>query len=246
MEAAMPPILKYISTALLLPALAVPLLSHAQAGPMPPGEYRTDQGWGTLEIKPAAGGKQAFTIDAIGANAHTCSLDGTIQDHHASVDTGAPGPRCEIDFHPKGGGFDIDSKTNEACRAFCGARASYDGLYLKPPAGCTTAEIKKTRADFAKLYAAKDYAGAQAALAPVIAHCASMLWTNEDGQIRNDLAVTYHHLGKSAECRKVLEPLRELAEQTDDDIKGGYPPADAENNIAIARPTRTNLKLCRK
>jgi len=42
-----------------------------------------------------------------------------------------------------------------------------------------------------------------------------------------------------------LQPLAEHTAQTDDDIKGMYPPFQADIFLPVVRATRTNLKLCR-
>jgi len=226
-------------------ALTCPAAALAQPAPLAPGEYLTEQGWGRMTIEPAAGGAQKFTIEALGANAHSCSLDGAIRGRQARLeDTGEKDRPCVVDFTPKGGGIEVMPKTEEACRAFCGMRARFDGLYLKPAPGCGGDQVQKTRAAFKRIYDKKDYAQARATLAPVLATCGKTLSFEEESWVRNDLAITYYRLGDLAECRRALDPLRELAALSAAEVRDGFPPADAELRAPIARAARANLKLC--
>jgi hypothetical protein len=230
----------------LLPALAALHFSFAcaqGAGPAP-GEYIGTHGSGKLNIAAPAGGGQKFTLQSYGANGHSCDLDGVIHGRQARVDTEKGMAACVIDFTAKGADLDVVSKTDDACRFFCGARAAFDGAYLQPPPGCKTVEMKKTRAAFKQAYDKKDYAQARATLAPLLGTCKTILDDFDESRIRNDLAVALYHQGDLAECRKVLEPLRELAAMNDKKIDEGYPPSDADTYKPIARAARTNLRLC--
>lgn len=238
--------MKSTSALRLLAALTALHFSFAcaqGAGPAP-GEYIGAHGSGNLNIAAPAGGGQKFTLQSYGANGHSCSLDGVIHGRQARVDTEKGSPACVIDFAAKGADIDVVSKTDDACRFFCGARAAFDGAYLQPPLGCKTAEMKKTRAAFKQAYDKKDYAQARATLAPLLAGCKTILDDFDESRIRNDLAVALYHQGDLAECRKVLDPLRELAAMNDKKIDEGYPPSDAETYKPIARAARTNLRLC--
>jgi hypothetical protein len=64
--------------------------------------------------------------------------------------------------------------------------------------------------------------------------------------MRNDLAVTLHHLGDDAGCLKVLEPLKELAALTEEQVRKehGIEPMLVGDWVSIAGATRTNWKLC--
>lgn len=129
-------------------------------------------------------------------------------------------------------------------RGYCGARASFDGLYYKPDKGCERAAVRKTRADFKRLYDKKAYGDARAALEPLLSRCKKTLDLDADGWIRNDLAVALYHLGDPAACRNVLEPLAKDAAKTDAAIREEQLPSDADSAVRLARATRTNLKLC--
>jgi len=217
-------------------------IAHAQ---LAPGEYITQNGWGVLKIEAPAGGAQKFSIEAVGANAHTCSLDGAIRGRQARVATGDKEPPCVVDFVPKGAGIDVQPKSDEACRAFCGARAQFEGLYDKPAPGCRVGEIAKTRTTFKQQYDKKAYLEARATLIPVLDNCSKTLTDIDEGWIRNDLAITLYRLGDMAECQRVLEPLKELAAMSPKQIEENYPPSDAQNQAPIARAARANLNLCK-
>ncbi|HEY4370997.1 MAG TPA: hypothetical protein VGN52_03585 [Burkholderiales bacterium] len=208
-----------------------------------PGEYLGASGGGALMVSPAAGGAQKFTLEANGANGHTCGVDGEIRGRQARVPAEEGQPACVIDFKAKGDDFDVTG--SDTCRFFCGARATIDGPYLKPAAGCRSAEIKKTRAQFKQAYDRKDYAGARTLLTPLLANCNKTMGDFEDSSIRNDLAVTLYHLNDLAACRQVLESMRELAGMDDQALADNYPPSDAETYRPLARAARTNLRLCK-
>lgn len=110
------------------------------AGPTP-GEYGTKQGWGGLQVSDK-GGARHFEILAVGANGHTCSLEGTLQGDKAEVRDASDTP-CKLAFKPVAGGFSIAALTQDSCRDYCGMRASFEGDYLKLPAGCTHPERRQ-------------------------------------------------------------------------------------------------------
>jgi hypothetical protein len=105
--------------------------------------------------------------------------------------------------------------------------------------------VAASRKTFKRQYDAKDFAAAQATLAPVLGDCSKTLDWITTGRVRNDLAITQFRLGDRAGCLKTLEPLAEDAAKTDQGVKDSYPPADAEDILPVARAARTNLKLCK-
>lgn len=228
-------------------ALAALLLSPAcvlaATDTLRPGEYITEGGWGVLTIS-TAGGRTAFSIEAVGANGHTCSLDGEIRNLRARLDLDEEGKVCEVTFLPKAESIDVSSVDAELCRYFCGMRASFEGEYLRPGPGCGTKESSATRKQFKKLYDAKSYAEAAALLEPLLSRCSKTLDWLENGQVRNDLAITQYHLGRLADCRKTLEPLIEEASKTEGELRETYPPSDFESYLPIAKATLHNAKLC--
>jgi hypothetical protein len=231
--------------AALLLITAVPLTAFSGQTNPPPGEYITESGWGNLIIKNGKAGAVIFTIMSIGANAHTCDLEGEIRNGRAELEADQKnGKPCIVTFGQKGNDIGVAAATFEECRAYCGARAGFDGLYLKPAKGCDSAAIKKRRAAFKRLYDKKAYAEAKTELKPVLDGCKKTLYWIEDGRIRNDLAITEYKIGNTAACRQILKPLADDAAKTDEDLRGNYPPADAESYMPVIKATRTNLRLC--
>ncbi|HYH41503.1 MAG TPA: hypothetical protein VD867_05945 [Burkholderiales bacterium] len=224
----------------LLGLVAAPAFAFAQ-GSLQPGEYLDGSG-GFLIIKPATGGGVPFTLHTVGGNKHICDAQGTIGKNGQAVlksDDNAP---CTLDFTTKAEGVEVSLK--KVCVGFCGARATLDGMFLKPATGCDRAGVRMSRAEFKKLYDKKAYAEARSVLEPVFKRCSKTLDSREDGWIRNDLGLTFARLGDAGACRKTLEPLAEDAGKTDAKIREELPPNEADSLIRIARAARTNLKLC--
>lgn len=229
----------------LASALLLMAFSAAQAAEPAAGRYITERGWGRLAITKTPAGKLGFRIGAIGANAHSCEVEGEIRGGKAVLAAEEKGARpCTIRFTPKAqGAVEVEHDGGE-CRAFCGARADFAGTYLTPAAGCDDAERGRTRKQFKQLYDARSYPQALATLAPLLQACGPTLDWLETGRIRNDLAVTQHKLGDLAGCLQTLAPLAEDARRTDEQIRSDFPPTDAESYAPIVRATRTNLRLC--
>ena len=226
-------------------ALAIlPVPASAQQATPPPGEYVTDGGGGNLTVKNQKSGTAAFSIMVLGANGHTCTLDGEIKQGRAELAESPKDKPCMITFRQRGHDIDVVAVTPEDCRGYCGMRAWFEGLYLTPPKGCDSASLRKTRVAFKRLYDKKSYEQAKAALAPVIASCEKTLYWTEAGRIRNDLAITEYKLGNMAACRQILAPLSADAEKTDEELRDNYPPTDADNYLPVIKATRTNLRLC--
>jgi hypothetical protein len=220
-------------------ALAVAISCSANAADsVRAGNYENPNG--NLVVTDAAGSLK-FKIDAFGANGHTCSLDGDIQENQAKLE-GDESP-CIVKFNVSAKGIDVTS--NEACRYFCGMRAHFDGTYFKPAPGCSSDERSSARDAFKASYAKKDYAAARTKLEPLLTQCAPLLSWLEKPSIRNDLAVTLYHLHDRAACLSVLEPLAEDASKTDDAIRDNYPPTDADDYLPLVKAAQTNLKLCK-
>jgi hypothetical protein len=230
--------LRLLAAALALPcALLGPAAASAQAGNPAAGEYIFERGSGQLRIK--ADGH--FDITTIGANAHTCALDGTIARGKAKLD----GTDCVVNFAASADKVKVTTNGAEQCRDSCGARAGFEGTYTRPTPGCTDKAVAATRRNFKRQYHAKNYAAARTTLAPVLSDCDETLdWITKDW-IRNDLALTQYKLDDRAACLKTLQPLAEDAALSDEGVKENYPPADAEIFLPVVRATRTNLKLCR-
>ncbi|SEK52496.1 hypothetical protein SAMN05518845_101648 [Variovorax sp. YR750] len=212
-------------------------LAAAEPATPPAGDYIYEGGSGSLRVKPNG----HFDITTIGANAHTCALDGTIARGKAKLDdTG-----CVLSFALNADKVQVTTNGSDQCRDYCGMRAGFEGAYIRPAPACTDKAVAGSRKSFKRLYDAKDYATAQTTLAPVLSDCDKTLDWITKAWLRNDLALTQFKLNDRAACLKTLQPLAEDAARTDDGIKENYPPADAEIFLPVVRATRTNLKLCR-
>jgi hypothetical protein len=212
-------------------------LAAAQTATPPAGDYIYERGSGSLRVKPDG----HFDITTIGANAHTCALDGTIVRGKAKLDDSA----CVVNFAVNADKVQVTTNGADQCRDNCGARAGFEGTYTRPIPACTDKAVANSRKTFKRQYDAKDYAAAQTILAPVLSDCDKTLDWITKAWLRNDLALTQFKLNDRAACLKTLQPLAEDADRTDDGIKDNYPPADAEIFLPVVRATRTNLKLCR-
>jgi len=229
--------------------LAVALAAAAATGAafaQAPGEYVTERGWGNLAVKPGKGGAMAFEINAIGGNMHICNLDGEIRGGRALLEGIDDKNPCIVTFKPVPQGLDVATTTEDACRQYCGARAHFAGLYLRPAKGCAGKEVTATRAAFKRHYDAKRFAEARTLLEPVLAGCAKTLGWIDEAWVRNDLAITQYRLGDRAGCLKTLDPLVADAGKTDAQLQGDYPPSDYDTYRRAVGATRANLKLCRE
>jgi hypothetical protein len=215
---------------------------HAADAPIEAGEYITEGGWGRLSIKPAKGAKLRFAIDAVGANGHTCDLSGEIRNSRAVLEGEDKAKPCVVEFYAAKNGVNVSS---DECRYYCGVRAGFDALYLKPAAGCEGAARDKAEKSFKKLYGHKNYPEAKTTLEPLLKNCLKTLHSAELGSIRNDLAITMYKLGDFAGCLGVLEPYVADAKLSDEKLREDLPPADGDMLVDVVRAARTNLKLCR-
>jgi hypothetical protein len=226
-------------------------VNKTQANEVTAGEYETDTGWGTLKISNAKNQTLNFSIVAIGGNASTCTLNGEIQNNLAVLHNDTPDQPCIIKFQPKDTGIDVSSSKPDNCRYFCGARANFIGLYLKPVPGCSDKEQQQTRQLFKQLYDKKAYKKAYTTLEPLLRLCIKTLDWLDFASISNDLAVTQYHLGLFADCQNTLAAVTASVGQTgqpfpktEKGLKAMLPPADFDNYLPIAKTTWTNTRLC--
>jgi len=223
---------------LLVFSLALP----AAAQKLIPGDYVTEGGWGNLTLSPGPEGAMHFTIESVGANGHSCSLEGDLRNGKATLEALDENETCEVTMVATSKGVEVHG--DDECRSYCGARAGFEGLYLQPAPECRYTAVASARKKFKRLYDAKKFAEARGVLVPVLTKCESTLDWLTSGRIRNDLAVTLHKLRDFTGCRAVLDPLTEDAALSDEEIREKYPPSDADSVMPIVRATRTNLRLC--
>jgi len=214
-----------------------------QAQTLAPGTHAVEGGWGSLVIQPATAKGQAFDLQALGGNAHSCQLDGVVVNRVATLE-GADDKPCRVRFVPKGNALHVQDGSQGACSLYCGMRASFEGVYEPLPKACETPAVSQARKQFKRAYDAKQFGQARTTLQNLWDACGRWMHWSEAGRIRNDLAITHHHLGDPAACRAVLQPLAADAAKTDAQIREDWPPSDADGFLPIARATRHNLKLC--
>ena len=225
--------------------------ASAQSPPPRPGHYVTYRSWGSLVVRPADAGAAPFDLSSVGANGHTCELEGRIAGGLAVILGDGSAEKCVVRFRAlKGGGLSVDTDPStapaDACRAYCGARAAFDGDYYPPDKGCDESERGATRARFQAFYDAKRYGDALKTLAPLLGACGDTMPWVEEARVRNDLALTHYRLNDKGGCRAVLAPLAKDAKRSDDDIRDTDAPADAEEYLPEVKAARANLALCGK
>lgn len=221
----------------------------AQAAPVvPAGDYVLDGGGGQLRIEPRADAMR-FSIDVVGGNAHTCSLSGRLVGTQGRTDD-ADGPDsvCRIQIQPSADGLQMTvapvPATSEACRSYCGMRASFEGRYLKPQGVCTAAEQRRARDAFLAHYRAKRFDEAVATLAPVLAQCRPLIdWIRLD-RLRNDLALAHLHAGQAGTCTTLLRQTVAAESANEAALREALPPMDFDSYLPTARATWHNLRLC--
>ncbi|MGB7192464.1 MAG: hypothetical protein WBD81_03330 [Collimonas pratensis] len=222
--------------------------SHGIAqGVMPSiGNYITEGGWGNLSIQQKKPEGIVFEIHSFGANAHSCQLEGEIRNGRATLESSDKEKPCLIDFQPSSRGVNVVPQTLQECREYCGMRAGFDGLYLKPVRGCENIDRQATKDKFKHLYDGKNYRDARLTIETLLNSCSTTLGQYELGAIRNDLAITQYHLGDFSGCLNTLEPYAKDAAIAANDAVKDYPPADAEAYSGILDAARTNIKLCHR
>ncbi|HEX2546369.1 MAG TPA: hypothetical protein VHL79_15925 [Ramlibacter sp.] len=219
---------------LLAAVLLTPASALAQQQPAA-GTYVTTGGWGTLKIEPDG----AFTLETLGANGHSCGLDGRIVRGRATLED-----NCVLRFDRKAAAIHVaplsaTDTARQACRAFCGARAHFEGDYHPRPPACADDAVQAERARFLVDYRARRYPDAAARLEQVLARCGRSLWWMTDAEVRNDLALAQHRAGRAAACAATLKPLDRLLAG---DVH--FPPLEREWADAFLPQVRFNRSLC--
>lgn len=211
------------------------------------GEYIEAGGSGNLVISRVPNMNLTFSMEIVRVNGHRCSLEGEIQDGRSIlIADDNVNDSCVVMFTPTSDGINVNAEDYNNCRSHCGARADLSETltFLRPAAGCDASSLASSLEKFKRLYDGKAFSKAQAVLAPLLANCKKTLGWLEEGQIRNDLAITQYHLGHSIDCLKTLEPLSENAASLDEEIY--LEPSDAFDYLPILHAARTNLRLCKR
>lgn len=217
----------------------------ADASAVEPGEYVYVEGGQAHGVLVVKGGR--FKVDTLGANCHLCSLTGTLKGNVGMTTDGDE--TCRISITGNHGTLKLDSGNTDACRSYCGERATFEGEYRRPPEACTgrsrAARLMQARAQYAK----KDYAAAEAAFTSLIGECASdMDWIEVD-RVRSELALTQFHLGERTKCLATLSETTAMRNYDDSDGQSdasfGLLPCDAEDYQSTGKAIMHNAALCK-
>jgi hypothetical protein len=216
----------------------------ATSNALQPGEYITEKGWGRLLLKKQ-NGALTFSLEST-TGEDVCALDGAI-DGDRGVAKGDNGqPDCSVKFTSMQQGINVTAATPNECKAFCGYNGDFEAPYLRVKDGCGRDDLDRTRTAFKRFYDGKNYKAALTTLSPALAKCLPTLEWEEEGAIRNDLAITQYKNGLYAQCLATLDKYAEDAGKDDDAAVDGWTPVLADRYLAIVRAARTNIGLCRK
>jgi hypothetical protein len=201
------------------------------------GTYVTEGGWGTLSVYKDG----RFHIQSIGANGHSCDVEAVLNGMKATTSEG-----CSILFERSLDRVHVspDLRTEETCRHHCGTRAAFEGDYFSEVLACRAQLVNQDRSRFAGLYKERKYREAAEVLGTLLTRCGRFLYWQPDAEVRNDLAVTYHHLHDDAACIGVLSPLRRVFVEDERLTARAFTPADADWGEQMVNTTRFNWKAC--
>lgn len=104
---------------------------------------------------------------------------------------------------------------------------------LPAPIMCGEATGKRIRAEFQKRYDKKDYASAYELVDGFLEACDQDLPTLSRSWLRNDLALTAHHLGRDARCLEIA-------------ADAGLQDVGTPEEAALQKAVEANLALCEK
>ena len=227
-------------------ALATIFVAGVAAAAAPvAGHYVAEHGAGELTVSRVRVALR-FSIEALGSNGHSCSLEGPIARGVGTTEDGGSGV-CRVGFKPIPGGYEVQSLTVDACRDWCGARAGFDNRYVVLPTQCERPRYDARHADFMRLYKARRYAQALLPATALHRECARFQWFVDADALANDIAITQYHLGQPRQCLATLRGTFGWDYDADDDTSGTYlPPAEAESYAPVAKATVTNRRLCEK
>jgi hypothetical protein len=239
---------RLLVAALLLFATST-IAAEKESAVISPGQYIRSGDSGTLKIRRGDAAKLIFEIESIGGNCHSCSVSGTISGKLGQADSWAANgsdSNCRITFERHGAELQISSATPEECRAYCGARADFEGNYKSAPALCIRSSQQNIRNKFLKLYRLRDYANAIKILEPLLSQCSEFVNWIEIDNIRNDLALAQFHSGNPEACLKTLAATRAASYASEENLKDEFPPCDFDNYVNVAKAAWYNKSLCEK
>jgi len=237
--------------------LFVPLVGNAAStvGPLEIGDYATEGGWGHLSIKRDAHSDLRFQIHAIGANRHSCDLEGSIEGNTGRATEGDVSfPPCLVAFERNAAAITVGVSSDGAdnfqnCRSYCGMRAIFEGTYVALPPGCESAERRRSHDGFLRLYQSGDYAKALEVVRTLQTTCGKFLAAfDEVDSVHNDAAITLHHLGDDNACLQELAKTKAAMSKGEAELRKDMAgaPADFDLYLPVAKATWFNLKVCRR
>jgi hypothetical protein len=245
--------------ALFLAGLLPLLLAIAQPAMAAPADARPRAGTyerssGVLTVIKEPGGAHRFRIFTRGGNSHVCELSGSLVGPIGRTeDEGLDA--CVVTLTAKGSSVNVsivsvrvNTVPPRSCPQYCGMLASFDGTYLMPAPACRMAAREATRERFIAAYRAKRYVVAEATLDRMYRDCGELLWWMEKDEVRSDLAIVRHHLGRDAACLAILVQTL-AADVSDRDELRDLPHFrhrghDFDNYLPVARAIWRNRALC--
>lgn len=230
-----------LRAALTVVALAACALAWAAAPRA--GLYAAEGGAGELRIDAARSGLR-FSIESLGANGHTCSLEGEVRGGVGTVDS--DDDTCRVALQPAGDGYEVEALTPETCRLWCGMRAGFEATYRPLPPACGATRYDARRAAFLALYKARRYREALAEATSPRDECGWSRWFIDADALANDIAITQYHLKRPADCLATLKSTIGWDFRRVEDASEELAPADAIGYAPVARATITNRRLCEK
>lgn len=227
-----------MKTMVFVAQLFVALLSAdtMAADSINPGIYVTNEGWGGVTISRATPtSPMNFSIFTTSGNAHMCQVEGEIQNNQGI----ATKEDCVVQFEIQGNMLTV--KGGAGCLDECGANTGIDGEYFLQDVMCSKTE--EVRKEFTRQYQSRNYQKAKAILSELLDKCERFMTWYPQTEIRNDLAITFLHLGDKPSCLKTLEPLKEWFI---DELSNGkrFSPSDKDWANAMVKATRFNWNKC--
>lgn len=225
--------------------LALCVLTLVPAAYAAPVEYGTKDGWGTLLLDRAG---RSVSIEVLAANAHTCAVKGRLVG--AAQDRAEAEDGCRFQLQPKGQGalaVIVDEPAREACRAYCGARAWFEGDYLPLPAACTLAGLTSRQREGLQAYRAKRHEAAFQIWSQGLSACEPTMPWSAVWRWRNDAAIAALHAGRSTDCQRLSRAVLEDAMRFTPDGETepfAFAPTDADVARPLIAAARHNLAKC--
>jgi len=217
-------------------------VTAAAAAEPRPGRYFAQGGTGDLLISKSQAGLR-FSIDAVGANGHTCSLEGSLEGTEGRTEATDDGV-CRVAIAPMEDGYDVEALTQAACRNWCGMRGQFEYSYRPMPAQCAEPRYKARQAEFLSHYKAKRYEAALATATKLRDECSHLRWFPDVDALANDIAITLYHLGRPQECLEAISKTVAYDYRSPEDAE--LPPVEYESYLPVAKATITNRGLCQK